>query len=294
MHAGNILCALIAYLSAKSKGGKFVIRIEDLDKARCPSESAHKMLCELSYLGLISDEPPVWQSERTKAYKAAEDVISRKARVYPCFCSRAELHAATAPRLGDGGVVYGGKCRNLSKSEILSLSENRKPCYRIAVPDCEIEFTDGIAGKYSQNLAVECGDFILKRGDGVYAYQLAVTVDDCESGVTEVVRGADLISSTPRQIWLAELLGYAPPKFYHIPLVCDYSGRKLSKSEGDGISRLLALYPPERILGALAYAAGIIPDNGEADLKTLVSVFDWENVRCDKILLPSDFLVNTL
>ena len=158
------------------------------------------------------------------------------------------------------------------------------------MPNRVISFTDGAAGEYSQNLATECGDFILRRGDGVYAYQLAVAVDDCESGVTEVVRGIDLISSTPRQLWLMELLGYSAPKYYHIPLVCDFEGRKLSKSEGDGATKLFNKFRTEEILGALAHAAGILSKNRPSSLQELITIFEWKNVRTDKILLPREFL----
>lgn len=290
LHAGNILCALLAYLSAKSKGGKFIVRIEDLDAARCPASSAQNMLDMLGALGLESDESEVWQSKRTDAYRAAEGILRRKARIYPCFCSRAQLLAAQAPRLSDGGVVYSGRCKDLSKKETELLLKKKTPCLRIEVPNRVISFTDGAAGEYSQNLATECGDFILRRGDGVYAYQLAVAVDDCESGVTEVVRGIDLISSTPRQLWLMELLGYSAPKYYHIPLVCDFEGRKLSKSEGDGATKLFNKFRTEEILGALAHAAGILSKNRPSSLQELITIFEWKNVRTDKILLPREFL----
>ena len=291
MHAGNLLCALLSYLSIKSVGGKFLIRIEDLDKERCPKSSAEKILETLGALGLNSDEPPLWQSERDKVYAEKERELAEKVRVYPCFCTRAQLHAAEAPRLSDGGVIYSGACRNLTYEQIKERSLTRRPCYRVEVPDETVEFCDLIAGKTVQNLKTECGDFILRRSDGVYAYQFAVAVDDGESGVTEVVRGNDLLSSTPRQIWLMRLLGYTPPAYYHIPLVCDGTGRKLSKSEGDSALRLVETYPPERVLGFLAYCAGLLETNRPASLDELVSVFSWANVRKDKILLDKDLLL---
>ncbi|MDE6691287.1 MAG: tRNA glutamyl-Q(34) synthetase GluQRS [Clostridia bacterium] len=285
MHAGNLLCALLAYLSVKSAGGKFLVRIEDLDKDRCPRASAEKILATLDKLGLTSDDPVLWQSERGKVYAENERKLSEKAHIYPCFCTRAQLHAAEAPRLQDGGVIYSGTCKNLTAEQIKTLGATRRPCYRVEVPDEEIVFNDMIAGKTVQNLKEGCGDFILRRSDGVYAYQLAVAVDDGESGVTEVVRGNDLLLSTPRQIWLMRLLGYTPPVYCHIPLVCDGSGRKLSKSEGDSAARLVASYPREKVLGLLAYSAGLIDSNRPATLEELTAIFSWDKVRKDKIYL---------
>lgn len=287
-HAGNLLCALLSYLSAKKKGGAYLVRIEDLDVARCPRAAGEKLLATLAYLGLQGDAPPLWQSERGNVYRAKEDVLRGVAEVYPCYCTRAALHAAEAPRLRDGGVVYAGTCRKRSESERAQLEKTRKPCYRIAVPDEHICFTDGVAGVYEQNLREACGDFILRRSDGVYAYQLAVAVDDGESGVTEVVRGNDLLTSTPRQIWLMRLLGYRPPTYYHIPLVCDPVGRKLSKSEGDGMARLCDRMSPQQILGKLAYAAGVWPQPCPATLRELTDAFAWDNVRKDKIVWQTE------
>lgn len=285
MHAGNLLCALLAYLSVKSKGGKFLVRIEDLDKDRCPRASADKILATLDKLGLAGDEPPLWQSEREKVYAAKERELSEKVRIYPCFCTRAQLHAAEAPRLSDGGLIYSGACKNLTAEQIKKLAATRRPCLRVEVPDEDIAFTDTIAGYTVQNLKEGCGDFILRRSDGVYAYQFAVSVDDGESGVTEVVRGNDLTLSTPRQIWLMRLLGYAPPVYCHIPLVCDGSGRKLSKSEGDSAARLVDKYPSEKVLGLLAYSAGLIDSNRPASLDELTAGFSWDKVKKDNIYL---------
>ncbi len=290
MHVGNLLCALLSYLSVKSAGGRFLIRIEDLDAERCPRSSAQKIIDTLNALGLYGDEPPVWQSERQAVYREKEIELSKKARIYPCFCTRAQLHVAQAPRLSDGGVIYSGACRNLTDEQIQERSANRRPCYRVEVPDEVIEFNDIIAGKTAQNLKDGCGDFILRRSDGVYAYQFAVAVDDGESGVTEVVRGNDLLLSTPRQIWLMRLLGYDTPRYCHIPLVCDETGRKLSKSEGDGAARLVEAYPAESVLGFLAYSAGLIDKNRPATLAELTENFSWDKVRKDKILLDKNLL----
>ena len=192
MHAGNILCALMAYLSAKSAGGKFIVRIEDLDKLRCPEPAARDILELLDFLGLKSDAEIIYQSDRSDAYIAAIDKIASVANVYECFCTRAELHAATAPRGEYGEVVYSGTCKNLSFKQKCEMRKTRRPCLRLEVPNETITFVDGLQGEYRQNLAESCGDFILRRSDGVAAYQLAVVVDDGFQGVTEVVRGMDL------------------------------------------------------------------------------------------------------
>ncbi|MDE7463675.1 MAG: tRNA glutamyl-Q(34) synthetase GluQRS [Clostridiales bacterium] len=286
MHFGNLLCALLAYLSAKSRGGRFIVRVEDLDTVRCPRSAAQRISDALERFGLISDEPPIYQSERSEAYRRAETVLEKAGLTYPCYCTRAELLAAEAPRLSDGGVVYAGTCKHLTAERKAQLGATRKPCTRVTVPAETITFTDVLRGEVKQNLATECGDFIIKRSDGVYAYQLAVAVDDATSGVTEVVRGCDLLTSTPRQIWLMRLLGYAPPTYCHMPLVCDSRGRKLSKSEGDKISERLSAIPKERILGALAYAAGLIDTDRAAALDELTEIFTWSKIKKDSIYLP--------
>lgn len=287
MHAGNLLCAMLAYLSAKSKGGKFIIRIEDLDALRCPRSSALDIIETLEAVGITSDEPIVWQSERSAAYKAAEDLLRLRTEVYPCYCSRAELHAPEVTRLFDGGILYPKTCKNLSESDKVKKEKRGvKPSLRISAPDEVVTFTDGICGEQSQNLAHECGDFIIRRSDGVYAYQLAVVVDDGESGVTEVVRGADLLYDTPRQIYLQRLLGLPTPKYYHIPLVCDSDGRKLSKSEGDSAKRLLKTHTTQRIIGELAFAANIIDEPRPIGLKDLIPLYKVEKIPHNKIFLP--------
>lgn len=209
MHLGNVFCAVLAWLSARSRGGRFLLRIEDLDVRRCKPEHARLLEEDLAWLGLDWDEGgrrggpdgPYFQSECSELYAQALQMLKEHARVYPCFCSRADLHAASAPHLSDGAVLYGGRCARLSPAEADALRRRRAPALRIAVPEESVSFTDGHLGHFSQNLARECGDFILRRSDGIYAYQLAVAVDDARMGVTQVVRGQDLLSSTPRQIF---------------------------------------------------------------------------------------------
>ena len=289
MHLGNLLCCLLAWLSAKSKGGQVLLRIEDLDAARCPRRYADAIVDDLAWLGLADDgpQPPVYQSERAAVYQQFYDKLAAKGLVYPCFCSRSQLHAASAPHRSDGQVVYPGTCRGLTPEEIAEKARRKAPAWRVRVPDEEIAFTDGHLGPYAENLARDCGDFYLRRADGVFAYQLAVVVDDALMGVTEVVRGADLLSSTPRQLWLYRELGLQAPQFYHLPLLLDHEGRRLSKRDGDqSLENLRARYTPQEIVGRLAFACGLQDAPRPAAPQDLVGAFDWARVPRHDIFLP--------
>ena len=289
MHLGNLLCCLLAWLSAKSKGGQVLLRIEDLDAARCPRRYADAIVDDLAWLGLAADgpQPPVYQSERVAVYQQFYDRLAAKGLVYPCFCSRSQLHAASAPHRSDGQVVYPGTCRGLTPAEAAEKARRKAPAWRVRVPDEEIAFTDGHLGPYAENLARDCGDFYLRRADGVFAYQLAVVVDDALMGVTEVVRGADLLSSTPRQLWLYRELGLQAPQFYHLPLLLDHEGRRLSKRDGDqSLENLRARYTPQEIVGRLAFACGLQDAPRPAAPQDLVESFDWARVPRHDIFLP--------
>ena len=295
MHLGNVMCALLAWLSVKSKGGRMVLRIEDLDTARCRPEYAKQLMEDLLWLGLTWDEgpgqsapdAPYFQSERTALYEQALEQLGQKAWLYPCFCSRADLHAASAPHLSDGTVLYQNTCRGLTKQEQAARSETRRGAIRIAVPDETIAFTDGHLGPVSQNLQTECGDFILRRSDGTFAYQLAVAVDDEAMGVTEVVRGQDLLSSTPRQIYLQRLLGVKTPQYYHIPLLVNEQGVRLSKREKSlDIGRLRCRYKPQQLLGELAALCGLLPQPCEISLAELTARFAWDKIPREAVTVP--------
>ena len=289
MHLGNLMCCLLAWLSAKSKGGQVLLRIEDLDTVRCPRVYADAIVDDLAWLGLAADgpTPTVYQSERSEIYQQYYDILLKKGLVYPCFCSRSQLHAASAPHRSDGQVVYAGTCRGLSDAEIARRSLTRAPAFRVQVPDEEIAFTDGHLGRYAENLARDCGDFYLRRADGVFAYQLAVVVDDALMGVTEVVRGSDLLSSTPRQLWLYRELGLTAPQFYHLPLLLAPDGRRLSKRDGDqSLENLRARYTPQEIIGKLAYVCGLQDTPAPAAPQELVPGFSWDKVPKQDILLP--------
>ena len=295
MHLGNLCCCLLAWLSAKSKGGKVVLRIEDLDTARCPRKFAELLQQDLAWLGLSADEGgdmggpdgPYYQSDRSGIYQQFYDALWKKGLVYPCFCSRSQLHAADAPHRSDGQVVYAGTCRNLTPEEAAEKALRRPPAWRVKVPDETIGFTDGHLGYYEENLARDCGDFYLRRADGVFAYQLAVVVDDALMGVTEVVRGADLLSSTPRQLWLYRTLGLKAPEFIHMPLLLAPDGRRLSKRDGDeSLENLQAKYTPEEIIGRLAYACGLQKAPDPRTPAELADGFSWEKVPRQDIVLP--------
>ena len=219
-----------------------MLRIEDLDAERCPRIYADLLEQDLDWLGLAWDEGgstggpngPYYQSECAEIYTASYKKLEERGLVYPCFCSRAQLHAASAPHTSDGNVVYPGTCRGLTAAEIEEKRKKKAPAYRLMVPDEDITFVDGCMGPHTENLLHDCGDFYLRRADGVFAYQLAVVVDDARMGVTEVVRGADLLSSTARQLYLYRLLGLQAPGFAHCPLLLDPEGRRPESGKSAG------------------------------------------------------------
>lgn len=294
MHLGNLCCCLLAWLSAKSKGGKVVLRVEDLDAMRCPRSFADLLEEDLAWLGLSADEggsrggphAPYYQSERSALYQQYYDKLEALGMTYPCFCTRSQLHAASAPHRSDGQVVYPGTCRSLTPEEITAKSAIRPPAWRVQVPDRVVSFTDGHLGPYAENLSADCGDFIVRRADGGFAYQLAVVVDDAAGGVTEVVRGMDLLPSTPRQLYLYALLGLRPPEFFHVPLLLSPDGRRLSKRDRDlDLGVLRQQKKPEEILGLLACWAGILEKPEPASAQELAKIFTWQAVRTEPVMV---------
>ena len=280
MHLGNVSVALLAWLSAKSRGGEIVLRIEDLDPARSRQEYAESIMDDLRWLGLNWDRRAEDQSKRGAAYLAALERLE----TYPCYCSRDELRAASAPHGTDGRVVYAGTCRHLTESQ--RRAKAKPPCIRAIVPDREIAFTDGLQGPYALSLQRDWGDFIVRRADGVCAYQLAVVVDDAENGVTEVVRGRDLLSSTPVQLWLYEALGLKAPAFYHTPMLLSADGRRLSKRDGDcNLHYLRDHWPPEKVIGLIAWLYGLTDRWEKTTPSELAKAFSWDRVRREDIRL---------
>ena len=298
IHLGNILCCLLAWLSVRQKDGRVLLRIEDLDTARCPRRYSQQMLQDLHWLGLDWDEgpevsgsqEPYYQSERTAVYETALKRLEERGLVYPCFCTRAELHAASAPHREDGQVLYAGTCRGLAAEQIAEKRKHRAPALRLRVPEETWGFTDGHMGFYQENLARDCGDFLLRRSDGMFAYQLAVVVDDAAMGVTEVVRGAALLDSTPRQLYLYNLLGLRAPEFIHFPLLLTADGRRLSKRNADaGLDDLRPRFSAEEILGRLAFLAGFNPGGEPRSAEALLADFEWDKVPKEDIRIPNGF-----
>ncbi len=288
LHLGNILCAMLAYLSARSKGGRFLLRIEDVDVPRCPRHLARQCIDDLTWLGFTWDEAPLYQSDRTEIYRAALDRLAGEGHVYPCFCTRAQLMSLAAPNLGDTQVIYQGNCAHLTPEEAAERAKTRSPAIRLRVPDEDVTFTDGLFGVQRENLARDCGDFILRRSDGLYGYQLAVVVDDALQGVTEVVRGRDILSATPRQLYLQRLLGYGTPEYAHIPLLVDAQGRRLAKRDKDlDLTALAKRFTPAEILGMLAFSAGLLEAVRPVTLEQLIPLFDWNRVKREDLRLPA-------
>lgn len=294
MHLGNVFCALLAWLAARASGAPLLLRIEDLDPDRCSRKAAALLEEDLKWLGLDWDfgglegaGGPWIQSQRTALYEAYFEKLKKMGLVYPCYCTRAELHAAQAPHLSDGRLVYDGRCRSLTAAQRKAFA-GRKPAWRLMAPDQTVAFEDGCLGHYEENLARECGDFIVRRSDGVFAYQLAVVVDDALMGVSQVVRGNDLLASTPRQIYLYRLFGLQPPGYYHIPLLTAQDGRRLSKRDLDMDMGLLRarFQQPQPLLGRLAFLAGLLERPQPASAQELVPAFQWEKIPKGNIKVP--------
>lgn len=284
MHLGNLLAALLAWLDARAAGGKLVLRIEDLDTRRTGEAFARQLLDDLRWLGLDWDEgglePGYMQSRRTAYYEDAFHLLEEKGLVYPCYCTRTERMAASAPHREDGAVVYDGRCRSLTAAEREALERRgRRPAWRVRCPELAVTVEDGTFGTYTENLAKDCGDFIVRRSDGVFAYQLAVVADDALMGVNHVVRGRDLLPSAPRQAWLHRVLGYEPPEFFHTPLLLAPDGRRLAKRDRDlDMGSLRERYTPEELVGLLAWYAGLADRGEKVTAKELVPRFSWAKV----------------
>ena len=280
MHLGNVFSALLSWLSVKSKGGEWLLRIEDIDPGRSRQAYADQLMDDLEWLGLTWDGAPVYQSQRFDIYEHYFSQLREKGLTYPCYCTRADLLATQAPHESDGRVVYPGTCRPKSvPTPISPVSPTRPAATRLMVPQRNICFTDGHYGAQQVNLATEVGDFIIRRKDGAWAYQLAVVIDDALMGITEVVRGRDLLLSSPQQIYLAELLGWSYPQFIHLPLLCNESGQRLSKRDQSlDLASLRERYSAPALIGMLAHWAGLLSQPSPATPSDLLSAFSWEKV----------------
>ena len=284
MHLGNLFAALLAWLDVRHEGGRLVLRVEDLDTQRTSPEYAGQLMDDLRWLGLDWDEggltPAYMQSRRGAYYEEAFHRLEEKGLIYPCYCSRTQRMAASAPHREDGAVVYSGKCFYLMPQARAELeAAGRRPAWRVRCPDREVTVEDGNCGTYTENLAKDCGDFIVRRNDGVFAYQLAVVVDDALMGINRVVRGRDLLCSAPRQAWLHEILGYPPPRFFHVPLLLAPDGRRLAKRDRDlDMGALRARFSAPELTGLLACWAGLLGRPEKVTARELVRDFSWAKV----------------
>jgi len=286
MHLGNVFAAMIAWLSVRSQNGQMVLRMEDLDSLRTSAENAQVLRDDLLWLGLDWDVETPPQSQRGEVYDGYFDRLRDMGLLYPCYCTRSQLHSVNAPHLSDGTYVYPGTCRNLTEAQRATF--DRKPAWRLRVPEKTYALQDMAMGPFVQDLRTDCGDFVVRRADGVYVYQLAVTVDDGETGVTEVVRGMDLLGSAPRQMYLQELFGFPHPTYGHVPMLMAPDGRRLSKRDRDlDLGQLRLRCRPEKLLGVLACSAGLLEKPEAVSAKELASIFTWQKLHHEDIRLDA-------
>lgn len=265
LHFGSLVAAVGSYLDARTQGGEWLLRIEDIDTPRNVPGAALQIIATLAAFGFEWDGPVLWQSQRLEAYAEALRQLQTAGLAYACGCSRKEVaDSATRPAI-DGGLAYAGCCRN-------GLPDGRAArAWRLRVDERSVGFVDRLQGPVTQNLERDVGDFVLFRADGLFAYQLAVAVDDDFQGISEIVRGADLLASTPRQIWLQRCLGFAEPRYAHLPVVCNAAGEKLSKQTRapalDGVTAASSL------VSALQFLGQSVPD--ELASAALPEVWAW-------------------
>ena len=289
MHLGNVFAALVAWLSVRHDQGHLVLRMEDLDTQRTSDAFARILREDLLWLGLEWDEETQPQSQRSEVYQEYFEKLEAMGLLYPCYCTRSQLHSVNAPHLSDGTYVYTGTCRNLTPQQRAAFG--RAPAWRVKVDDRLWTVNDRIQGTYRENLSTDCGDFVVRRADGVYVYQLAVTVDDALAGVNQVVRGTDLLSSAPRQMYLQDLLGFPHPEYAHVPMLLAPDGRRLSKRDKDlDLGYLREHTTPEKLIGVLAHSAGLLEQPVPISAKELSSIFSFEKIRGDAIYLDGKSL----
>lgn len=297
MHLGNAWTAFLCWLQVRQAGGTLVLRIEDIDEQRSKQEFAQALLEDLQWLGLNWDEGPgvggqagpYTQQERYDLYDSALAVLQHDGLLYPCYCSRARLQAIGAPHEGEQ-AVYDGHCYGMTDAERAVMKKT--PSWRVHVPEMHISFCDGIYGFYDAYLPKSCGDFVVRRADGLYAYQLAVSVDDGMMGITHVLRGRDLLPSTAQQIWLIQYLGYTAPQYMHVPMLIDANGRRLSKRQKGITIRSLRDAGADRdsILSYLAYKSGMIPEARRHTLEELAQYCRLEALPKQDILIDEEVL----
>lgn len=282
MHLGNVFAALMSWLSAKSKGGQWLLRIEDLDRQRSKVEWARLIEDDLHWLGLDWDEGgldslgaagPYAQSQRDDIYERYFADLLERGLLYRCSCRRADILAQQAPHESDGRVVYPGTCRP-APAPPFPAPQEQTGAWRIYVPDREIIVDDDVYGQQRVNLTTHCGDFVVRRADGGWAYQLAVVVDDALMGVTEVVRGCDLLLSAAQQNYLYDLWGWQRPRYAHVPLLCNAQGQRLSKrDQSQSMAQLRQRHTPSEIIGHLAHLARLQPTPAPRTPQSLLPAF---------------------
>jgi len=291
-HVGNARTYLIAWLSARSQGGRVVLRIEDLDGPRVKPGAVETAFNDLRWLGLEWDGEPMIQTQRLSHYRAAFERLQSMELVYPCTCTRADIErAASAPHAEHEGPIYPGTCAHRGVADAARLTD-RPYAWRLRVGNDTITFDDRFRGRTSLNLHDIGGDFVVWRSEGIPAYQLAVVVDDAAQGVTEVIRGDDLVPSTPRQLLVYRLLGLPPPSFAHVPLVVRPDGRRLAKRHGDVHLANLRRFgvSPQALLGLLAWSCGWIDRIEPIALTDLVARFGWAAIPHDPFVLTPDMV----
>jgi glutamyl-tRNA synthetase len=298
MHLGNVWAALMAWLSVRSGGGAMILRVEDLDPERSKPEFAAQLMKDLKWLGLDWDEgpdvggkfSPYFQGQRSDQYEAAFHQLVEQGHAYPCFCTREERAAASAPHRGEMTGLYSDPCLELSTEAGKAIQNNRRCTWRLRTHAESIVFTDLNFGCQRHRLNIERDHVVLKRSDGVFAYPLAVVADDGAMGVTQVVRGSDLLESTPVQLHLMDLLGYDRPVYGHVPLLVDEAGRRLSKRQKSlDLGRLSkAGWSAEGLIGFLAWRAGFIPEFEPLKACELVGGFAWETIGKADLVISLD------
>lgn len=298
IHLGNVWIALLSFLSTKQQDGTYVVRMEDIDLQRSKREYGEALLDDLEWLGFTWDEGPrvggpeksYWQSERLGLYDEILSSFALEKRMYPCFCNRARLQSiASAPHRGEVRHHYDGYCRMLSDEAIAALCTDKKPSYRLRVDTQSFLFDDRYQGHQVFTLQSGNDDFVLRRSDGMYAYNLAVVVDDIKMGITEVIRGHDLLDATVQQLYLYKLLGAQPPIYGHAPLLIDSAGYRLSKRQKSITIRELKTlqWRPERVIGELAVLAGFI----ERSNAPAISLAELIDLTLDTPALHQDSIV---
>ncbi len=269
VHYGTLIAAVGSYLQAKKNNGKWLLRIEDVDTTRSVAGADTDILHTLEAFGFQWHGSVIYQSEQTKYYQQALEQLSSRELVFPCLCTRKQLAKIN-------NEVYPGRCRNRR------LPEKETHALRLRTKNLTINFDDTVMGKQSQNIATQCGDFIIKRRDGLFAYQLAVVVDDALQGISDVVRGADLLGSTARQIYLHQLLGYIAPTYCHLPLAVDCSGKKISKSDG---ATKVDVNNRERLLCSVLVFLGQQPP-ADLDASSINDIWLWARTHWDMAKVP--------